>query len=85
MPTDAIKINDVDSRQGLLPDDGWMWLYPGGKSEIIYMHFTHANTLTFIFPTLEKLAIPGFRPYFWHQLVNLTSCLTPCKMFDCKE
>jgi hypothetical protein len=51
----------VESRQCLLPDDGWMWSYPGGKSEIIYMHFTHANTLTDIFPTLGKLAIPLFR------------------------
>ena len=61
MPTDAIKINDMESRQGLLPDDGWMWSYPGGKSEIIYMYFTHVNTLTVIFPTLGKMAIPGFR------------------------
>ena len=63
MPTDELKINDVERRQGLLPDDGWMWSYPGGKSKIIYMHFTHANTLTVIFPTLGNL-VSGFPPLF---------------------
>ena len=32
-----------------------------GKSEIIFKHITHDNTVTVIFPTLGKLAIPGFR------------------------
>jgi hypothetical protein len=36
------------------------------------------------------MAIPSFRlstiaQWLWHQLVNLTSCLTPCKMFDCNQ
>jgi len=39
------------------------------------------------FPALGKMVFSVFRncPWLWHQLVNLTSCLTPCKMTDCKE